>query len=74
MYLRGAETDTLVFGYTVQEDDSDSDGISIDSGGRDGDGNTYVFTGTGTIKAAGTNVERNPSYSGRYDTGDPVDG
>ena len=73
-YSSGSGTDTLVFGYTVQEDDSDSDGINIDSGGIDGDGNTYGFTGTGTIKAAGTNVERNPSYSGRYDTGDPVNG
>ena len=31
--LRGEGTDRLVFGYTVQEDDLDSDGISVESGG-----------------------------------------
>ena len=31
--LRGAGTDTLVFGYTVREDDLDTDGISVEPGG-----------------------------------------
>ena len=31
--LRGEGTDTLVFGYTVQEDDDDADGISVEGGG-----------------------------------------
>lgn len=31
--LRGAGTDTLVFGYTVREDDLDTDGISVEHGG-----------------------------------------
>ncbi len=38
--LRGEGTDRLVFGYTVQEDDLDSDGISVESGGP-GTGMTY---------------------------------
>jgi len=73
-YLSGSGTDTIVFGYTVQDGDTDSDGISIDSGGIDRDGNIYGFTGTGTIKAAGTDVERNPSYRGQTNTGTPVYG
>ncbi len=31
--LRGDSTDTLVFGYTVQADDADADGISVEGGG-----------------------------------------
>ena len=31
--LRGDGTDTLVFGYTVQADDLDADGISVEDGG-----------------------------------------
>ena len=31
--LRGDGTDTIVFGYTVQSDDVDADGISVESGG-----------------------------------------
>ena len=31
--LRGDGTDTIVFGYTVQEDDLDADGISVEGGG-----------------------------------------
>ena len=31
--LRGDGTDTIVFGYTVQSDDVDADGISVEGGG-----------------------------------------
>ena len=31
--LRGAGTDTLVFGYTVRENDLDADGVSVEYGG-----------------------------------------
>ena len=31
--LRGDGTDTLIFGYTVQSDDVDADGISVEDGG-----------------------------------------
>ena len=31
--LRGSGTDTVVFGYTVQADDVDADGISVEDGG-----------------------------------------
>lgn len=33
--LRGAGTDTLVFGYTVQEGDEDGNGISVEAGGAE---------------------------------------
>ena len=38
--LRGDGTDTVVFGYTVQADDLDQDGVSVESGGP-GTGMTY---------------------------------
>ena len=33
--LRGNGTDTIVFGYTVQPEDADADGISVERGGTD---------------------------------------
>ena len=58
-YLRGSGTDQLVFGYTVQLGDMDDRGIGLILG-KEGAG----FGGSGTIKAEGTDVERNPWYLG----------
>ena len=58
-YLRGSGTDTLVFGYTVRSGDMDPRGIMVALGT-----DQVGFGGTGTIKARGTNVERNPWYRG----------
>ena len=58
-YLRGTGTDTLVFGYTVKPGDNEPRGIAI-SIGMPGIG----YGGEGTIKARGTDVERNPNYLG----------
>lgn len=59
-YRRGSGTDTLVFGYTVRPGDTDPRGIMV-ALGTDRTG----FCGRGTIKAAGTDVERNPWYLGK---------
>ena len=68
-YIRGSGTDTLVFGYTVGPGDMDSEGVGIVMGTeRNG------FSGAGTIKAKGTNVERNPHYLGTgHQSGHKVD-
>ena len=58
-YLRSSGTDTLVFGYTVRPGDMDTEGIMISLRTPD-----RGFGGDGTIKASGTNVERNPYYLG----------
>ena len=58
-YLCGSGTDTLVFGYIVRPGDMDGKGAGLLFGGL-GDG----FGGEGTIKAKGTEVERNPWYLG----------
>ncbi len=58
-YLRGSGTDTLVFGYTVQPGDTSHEGVGITMGTE-----SYGFGGSGTIKAKGTDVERNPWYRG----------
>ena len=58
-YLRGSGTDTLVFGYTVRPGDTDDKGIMIAAGFQ-----SNGFGGDGTIKAKGTDVERNPDYLG----------
>ncbi len=64
-YDRGSGTDTLVFGYTVRPGDMDSTGImaaggTVTTGFRGNE--TTGFCGSGTIKAHGTEVQRNPWY------------
>ena len=56
-YRRGSGTDTLVFGYTVRPGDMDSRGIMLARGTE-----ITGFCGSGTIKAHGTDVQRNPWY------------
>ena len=56
-YGRGSGTDTLVFGYTVRPGDMDSRGIMLARGTE-----RTGFCGSGTIKAHGTDVQRNAWY------------
>ena len=56
-YHRGSGTDTLEFGYTIRPGDMDSRGIMVALGTE-----TTGFCGSGTIKAHGTDAQRNPSY------------
>ena len=77
-YLHGSGTDTLVFGYTVRPGDMDPEGVGIIMGANF-DWNQSGFGGSGTIKAKGTDVERNPWYLGtghqpdhKVDTEPPV--
>ncbi len=58
-YLRGSGTDTLVFGYTIRPGDTDPEGVGIILGTEEAG-----FGGSGTIKAKGTDIERNPWYLG----------
>lgn len=58
-YRSGSGTDTLTFGYSVRPGDMDARGIVIAAGGPD-----TGLGGSGTIKAAGTDVEVNPGYAG----------
>ncbi len=74
-YLSGSGTDTLSFKYTVKASDRDTDGIGVDSGGIDNNGNRYGFTGSGTITAKGGSTLASPSYSGFRNNADTkVDG
>ena len=74
-YLSGSGTDTLLFKYTVKASDRDTDGIGVDSGGIDNNGNRYGFTGSGTITAKGGSTLASPSYSGFRNNADTkVDG
>ena len=68
-YRRGSGTDTLVFGYRVQPGDTDPRGIMV-ALGTDSTG----FCGSGTIRAEGTGIDRNPWYLGKGpDPGHKVD-
>ena len=58
-YLRGSGSDRLVFGYTVRPGDTAANGVGLIMGTE-----TTGFGGSGTIKAKGTDVERNPYYLG----------
>ena len=54
-YRRGSGTNTIVFGYTVKPEDSDTNGISVRDGGYSAGGGTFGFwniTASGTNKAA----------------------
>ena len=74
-YRRGSGTDTLVFGYTVQQGDSDTDGVSIDGSWVDDNGVRHGHGGSGSISARGSDYAFTPRY-GRVDDnpGHPVDG
>ena len=74
-YLRGSGTRYLTFGYTVQTDDRDSDGIKMDGGYEDADGNWHNFINREDVTAAGTDFAAYPAYPGFDDqSGHKVDG
>lgn len=58
-YLRGSGTEALVFGYTVQPGDMDAEGIMVEPGTENSG-----IRGSGSIKAAGTDVGHHPDYDG----------
>ncbi len=61
-YSRGSGTDTLVFSYTVQPGDLDTDGISLDGSYVDPDGVAQGYGGDGVIKVVGWNVQAHHYY------------
>ena len=74
-YLRGSGTRYLTFGYTVQTYDRDSDGIKMDGGYEDADGNWHNFINREDVPAAGTDLPAYPAYPGFDDqSGHKVDG
>ena len=75
-YYHSGTGGTLIrFRYTVKASDFDDNGLGVDSGGIDSNGNRYGFTGSGTITAAGTTSVVNPGYSGfRVNADHKVDG
>ena len=62
-YFNGTGTDTLLFGYNVRPGDMDAEGVGIIMG-VEFDNRLAGFDGSGTIRAKGTDVERNPFYRG----------
>ena len=72
---RGSGTRYLTFGYTVQTGDRDSDGIKMDGGYEDADGNWHNFINREEVTAAGTDFPAYPAYPGFDDqSGHKVDG
>ena len=65
-YEEGSGTKTLVFSYTVDTLDLDTDGIRM---GRSftQDGEAKGFGGSGTIKVSGTDIEVPPDFDGLTD-------
>ena len=63
IYTSGSGTNTLVFGYTVQTRDLDTDGISIENSYIQG-GIRHGWGGSGTVKVKGTDVVVPPRFSG----------
>ena len=63
IYNSGSGTNTLVFGYTVQTRDLDTDGISIE-GSYVQDGIRHGWGGSGTVKVKGTDIVVPPNFTG----------
>ena len=73
-YRRGTGTATIVFGYTVQEGDKDSDGVSVRKGGYYADG-SGAYGGLWNITAKGTDIPPYAVFAGiRNASGHKVDG
>ena len=68
-YDRGAGTDTLVFKYTVQPKDMDTDGIRAPDGTVGSDGTEYAFGGPGSLTDADGN-DVSPYFTGLADQSD----
>ena len=62
-YARGSGTDTLVFGYTVQEGDRDGDGVSVHNGYHDGK-RWHGFGLSSVIKVKDTDIGVSRIYRG----------
>ena len=62
-YRSGSGTRTLVFGYTVQTADSDTDGVTL-LGTWTEDGVVHGIGGSGTIKFNGTDTVVTPTFTG----------
>ena len=74
-YLRGSGTATLVFGYTVRSEDRDDNGISMDGGFQDRNGNWHNFVNHTTVTAVGTDTVAYRVYRGLgHQSGHTVDG
>ncbi len=74
-HLRGSGSDKLVFGYTVQSEDSDSDGIRMGGGYQDSNGRWHNLNNHTAITATGTNKVVSRVYTGIDDQPDhKVDG
>ena len=63
VYKSGTGTNTLVFGYTVQARDLDTDGISVENSYVQ-DGVRHGWGGSGTVKVKGTDVVVPPTSPG----------
>lgn len=63
-YLRGSGSSKLVFGYTVEGDDRDSNGISMDGGYRDDQGRWHNFINYTAITDVGGDTTPWRNYRG----------
>ena len=74
-YQSGSGSNRLVFGYEVQPDDFDGDGISVHDGYVDPDGTRHGIGGRGVIAEPGSGAQASPWYAGIWDqAGHKVDG
>ena len=74
-YLSGSGSDTLLFGYRVKSQDSDSDGISMDGGYQDGNGVWHNFINHTAVTSEDTGTTASRAYTGiDNQSGHEVDG
>ena len=65
-YLSGSGSDRLVFGYEVQPDDFDGDGVSVHSGYVEDDGTRHGIGGSGVIIEPDSGAQASPWYEGLW--------
>ena len=74
-YLWGSGSNSLVFGYEVQPDDADSNGISVHDGYVEENGTRHGIGGDGSIIEPGSGAHASPWYRGIWgQSGHNVDG
>ena len=66
-YRRGSGSDRLVFGYEVQPDDADGDGIWVHAGYVEGNGTRHGIGGSGVIIEPNSGAQAAPWYGGSAD-------
>ena len=66
-YSSGSDSDTLLFQYTVQANEVDSDGVAVEPGYVDSEGETHGMAADGAISDTADSYDMDPFHGGLDD-------